>query len=240
MSGGNDNNALADIVVVLVGTDGSENAGSVARLAGNFGCALRFVDVHAELACKDAYKMAHPMEAFLDEAPRLASLDEAVADCAIVVGTSGKIVRPGGVPTLNVPLASSLLRGNGERVALVFGNERTGLSVTDAARCERLVRLPTPGPAESFNLASSVAVTLTLFHAALAETRERASTSDRGALVHTFETQLMARGFYKGRSPAGFRPRLEELVGKMDLSPRDVELLAQMLRALGGTPVSSP
>ena len=225
--------ALADIVVVLVGTDGSENAGGVARLAGNFGCALRFVDVHADLACRDAYKMAHPMEAFLDSCPRFERLADATADCAVVVATSGKIVRPGGTPTLSVSLASSFLRSVGEKIALVFGNERTGLSVSDAALCQRVIRLPTPGSADSFNLASSVAVTLTLVHAAMRDSSERASAVDRRALAQTFEDELIARGFYKRRAPDGFRPRLDELVGKMDLSPRDVVLLGQLLRALG-------
>ena len=79
---------LDGVVVVLVGTDGSENAGSVARLCGNFGASLRFVDVHADLACRDAYKMAHPMEAFLYSCPRFERLADATADCAVVVEAS--------------------------------------------------------------------------------------------------------------------------------------------------------
>jgi tRNA C32,U32 (ribose-2'-O)-methylase TrmJ len=232
--------AINDVVLVLVGTDGSENAGSVARLAGNFGCALRFVDVHADLACKGAYKMAHPMETFLDGAPRFTSLTDAVADCVLRVGTTGKIVRPGGVPVLDLDVARAMARGDGERVALVFGNERTGLSLADATCCEQLVRLPAPGPAQSFNLASAVAVTLTLFHSAwsqttMASSSAAASSSERAALTETFEALLVQRGFYRGASPAGFRPRLEELVHKMAFSPRDARLMAELLTALSTT-----
>lgn len=231
---------LDGVVVVLVGTDGSENAGSVARLCGNFGASLRFVDVHADLACKNAWKMAHPCEALLDAAPRHATLSDAVADCGLVVATSGKIAAALDREPLDVVRAAGFLPASGERTAVVFGNERTGLSVDDAARCHRVLRLPTPGPVDSFNLASSVAVTLTLLgEAARASSSARATSSSYGRLRDTLEEGLERRGFYKGRGPAGFRPRLDELLGKMDLSARDVELLADLVIALAGPPPPS-
>ena len=232
---------LDGVVVVLVGTDGSENAGSVARMCGNFGATLRFVDVHADLACKNAWKMAHPCEALLDEAPRHATLAEAVADCGLVVATSGKIAAAVDREPLDVSRATGFLPAPGERTAIVFGNERTGLAVDDAARCHRVLRLPTPGPVDSFNLASSVAVTLTLLTEArrAAPSSVRATSSSYLTLREALEQGLDRRGFYKGRSPVGFRPRLDELLGKMDLSPRDVELLTDLVIALAGPSSSS-
>ena len=224
---------LDGIVVVLVGTDGSENAGSIARLCGNFGCALRFVDVHARLDCHDAWKMANPCIDILDQAPRLATLQEAIADCAMVVATSGKIAEAMEQDPIDVARAARLWPAPGERCAIVFGNERTGLSVGDAALCQRVVRLPTPGPADSINLASAVACTLTLFaEAGRARSTPRASQSAREALLQTFEDKLMERGFYKGATPTTFRPRLQEIVAKMDITTRDAELLAHLLKAL--------
>lgn len=226
---------LDGVVVVLVGTDGSENAGSVARLCGNFGASLRFVDVHADFACKNAWKMAHPCEALLDEAPRHATLLEAVADCALVVATSGKIATAMDQAPLDVARAAGFLPAAGDRTAIVFGNERTGLAVDDAARCHRVLRLPTPGHADSLNLASSVAVTLTLLaEAARTTSSPRASSSSRQVLRDTLEGALHRRGFYKRRDPATFRPRLDELLGKMDLSTRDVVLLTDLVVALAG------
>jgi TrmH family RNA methyltransferase len=241
---------LDGVVVVLVGTDGSENAGSVARLCGNFGARLRFVDVHADLACKNAWKMAHPCEALLDEAPRFAAFDEAVADCALVIATSGKIAEAMDREPLDVGRAAGFLPAPGDRTAIVFGNERTGLAVDVAARCHRVLRLPTPGPIDSFNLASSVAVTLTLLAEAARSSSStstasssigagRASSTSYAALRDTLEEALQRRGFYKGRGPAGFRPRLDELLGKMDLSSRDVELLGDLVSALAGPSSSS-
>lgn len=233
---------LEGIVVVLVGTDGSENAGSVARLCGNFGATLRFVDVHADLACKNAWKMAHPCETFLDEAPRHATLEDALADCGLAVATSGKIAAAMDQEALDVDRARGFLPAAGERTAIVFGNERTGLALADAARCQRVLRLPTPGHVDSLNLASSVAVTLTLLaEAARTPSLPRATSSSRQILRDTLEASLLQRGFYKGRGPEGFRPRLDELLGKMDLSTRDVTLFTDLVVALAGpAPASDP
>lgn len=223
------------IVVVLVRTEGSRNAGSVARLCGNFGATLRFVDVKAELDCKDALQMAHPCEELLLAAQRFPTLDEAIADCALAVATSGKISEAISGPALDADRAALLRPAPDERLALVFGNERTGLAKEEAARCPRLMRLPTPGPVDSFNLSHAVAVALTLLSMAPpAEPRAKAET--RSSLLKTWDQALAARGFFKATTSAQMEPRLRELLSKMDLSERDTTLLRDMLQCLGGLP----
>lgn len=226
---------LDGVVVVLVDTEGSENAGSVARLCGNFGAQLRFVDVRADLASRDCLKMAHPCEDFVRAAPRCVGLEAAVADCALVVATSGKIATALEQAPVDTERAAGFLPPPGERTAIVFGNERTGLPADLARRCHRVVRLPTPGWVDSLNLASSVAVMLTLLaEAARTAPAPRASVPARLRLRETLEDALTRRGFYKGRGPASFRPRLDELLGKMDFSERDVEVVRDLVIALAG------
>lgn len=233
-------NLLERLVVVLVRSEGPLNVGSVARLCGNFGCALRLVEPLIDRSIPDAIKMAHPSEALLAEAPVFTSLGEALADVSLAVATSSKISEAATAPWLSVSRARLLLPAAQERVALVFGNERTGLATEEAALCPRVVRLPTPGPTESLNLSHAVAVTLTLFSAA-AEGADpaadfRASKPTRDALVQMLSRQLDARGFFKGgaRARDSFQPRLQELADKMDLSERDLVLLQEVLRVIGG------
>src|SRR3990167_5096400 len=156
-------NLLERLVAVLVRSEGPLNVGSVARLCGNFGCALRLVEPLADRSAKEAVMMAHPSEALLANAPVFATLGEALAEVSLAVATSSKISEAATAPWLSVARARLLIPQAQEKVALVFGNERTGLSTEEAALCPRVVRLPTPGPTESFNLSHSVAVTLTLF-----------------------------------------------------------------------------
>ncbi len=234
-------NLLERLVVVLARPEGPLNVGSVARLCGNFGSSLRLVNPLMDRSTRDAIKMAHPSEALLEEAPIFATLREALADVSLAVATSSKIYDAVETPWLSVARARLLLPNEKERVALVFGNERTGLSVDEALLCPRVVRLPTPGPTESLNLSHAVAVTLTLFSAAAEGTELnadfRASKESRDALVQTLSRQLDARGFFKGgpRSRDAFQPRLQELADKMDLSERDLVLLQDVLLVISGT-----
>ena len=220
---------LSGIVVVLVRPEGPQNVGGVARLCGNFGATLRLVAPLCDVTCRDALEMAHPCEEPLVAAPRFTRLDDALADVALSVGTSGKISAAISAPALDVARARLLLPAPGERTALVFGNERTGLAKDEAARCTRLVRLPTPGPVDSINLCSAVAVALTLFASAGVEGVERrASAPARAALRRSWEDALLAAGFFRSTSPAQFAPRLQELLDKMDVSERDAALLTDM------------
>lgn len=232
-------NVLERIVVVLVRSEGPLNIGSVARLCGNFGCSLRLVQPLADRALKDAVKMAHPSEELLASAPIFSTLREALAEVALAVATSSKIEDAIATPWLSVARARLMLPSENEKVALVFGNERTGLSVDEAALCPRVVRLPTPGPTESLNLSHSVAVMLTLFaSAAQGDGLEfRASKPSRDALVTMLSSALDSRGFFKAgpRARDSFQPRLQELADKMDLSERDLELLRDVLLVLTST-----
>ena len=68
-----------------------------------------------------------------------ATLDEANADCSWIVGTSGRSrLRP---PPLD-PKAFADAAWRPGRVALVFGDERTGLGRDELACCHALTRIP--------------------------------------------------------------------------------------------------
>lgn len=229
-------NALERVVIVLVRPEGPLNIGSVARLCGNFGCALRLVAPIADPTTRDAVKMAHPSEALLAAAPVFATVPDALADVSLAIATSAKITLAVDAPWLSVARARLLLPAPGERIAIVFGNERTGLSGEEAAHCPRVVRLPTPGGSESMNLSHAVAVTLTLFNAATEgdDATFRASQPAREALRRDLDARLEAAGFFRG-DPArrdAFAPRIQELTDKMDLSERDLVLLQDVLRVL--------
>jgi tRNA/rRNA methyltransferase len=231
--------ALDRIVVVLVRTEGPLNLGSVARLCGNYGCALRLVDVVADAGCREAVMMAHPSERQLEGAARFSTLAAALADVELAVGTSSKIVQARDAPPLTVERARLLQPGPGGKLALVFGNERLGLKREEAALCHRVMRLETPGDEPSLNLSHAVSAVLQVMAlSALAAAADgagetRAAPSAREALLTEWLATLEAAGYFKAQTPAGFAPRLREIVDKMDVSDRDVELLRGMLRVFG-------
>ncbi len=221
------------LVVVLVRTEGPLNLGSVARLCGNYGCALRLVDVRADAGSREALMMAHPSEAVLAGAARFGTLAEALADVELAVGTSSKLAEARDGPPLTVERARLLWPAEGARVALVFGNERLGLKLDEAAACQRTVRLLTTGPEPSLNLSHAVAVVLELFAlATVDEEPTRAAPGDREHLLQEWLGALEHAGYFRVQTATDFAPRMREIVDKMDVSARDVELLRGMLRVL--------
>jgi tRNA/rRNA methyltransferase len=221
------------IVVVLVRPEGPQNVGSVARLCGNFGASLRLVSPLCDTTCRDALKMAHPREEALLATVSFDDLSHALADVSFSIGTSAKLSAVQETPAWSSLQARSVWPAAGEKTALVFGNERTGLSKEEALQCTRLVRLPTPGPVDSLNLASAVAVALTLLHAAVeGEPVPRASRHARAALHHAWGDALARAGFFRVTPRERFAPRLHEILDKMDISERDAELLEDMFHRL--------
>lgn len=215
---------MMNVVVVLVRSEGPLNVGSVARLCGNFGVGLRLVDVLADTTSKDAVKMSHPSEQLLIDAPRFSSLVDAVRDCELVVGTSQKIASAVAGPVFDVELARHLHTSG--TLALVFGNERTGMNVDEAACCQRVLRLPVDG---SMNLSHAVSCALTVLAVARGtETTTRAPPAARAQLLTAWTSALTDNGFYKATTQAAFAPRLQELVDKMDISERDVAIMQGM------------
>lgn len=94
----------------------------------------------------------------LEGARIFTTLDEAIADRTLVVGTLDR-TRIGEKQTLFTPLDLSRdPQLASERLALVFGSEKHGLINEDLSRCHRLMSIPTQPGCPSMNLGQAVAV----------------------------------------------------------------------------------
>ena len=133
--------------VVMIGTQHPGNLGAVCRSLLNHGFdSLRLVlpvchpdDIEARNRAKHAGKI-------LDSCQIYDSFEDAVEDCSLVVGTSGK--REIGDKTQKRHFIypwefSERIYDVDQSIALVFGEEGKGLSIDDLLRCDYLVTLPT-------------------------------------------------------------------------------------------------
>src|SRR5262249_37179121 len=136
------------------------NLGATARVMRNFGLDdLVLVAPVADRNDRQARQMSTHGEAILDRARIVASLDEAVAECVAVAGTSAQVAGP--VPGLTAGTAEEVIPRLAERggpVALVFGPEPSGLSNAEVMRCGWLVHVPTDPTYPALNLAQAVAI----------------------------------------------------------------------------------
>jgi tRNA/rRNA methyltransferase len=160
--------SLSRCRVVLVRPHYAGNVGSVARVLANFGLnQLVLVDPVAKIDSLDAIMMSTHGRSLLQSARIVNTLDEALADCAFVLSTSGEVkglARRGfwGTPEQKLPQLLDTLPV--AECALVFGPEPHGLTLEEITRGHGMIFIPTAGEHESLNLAQAVAVVLYQLH----------------------------------------------------------------------------
>ncbi len=150
-----------DVCIVLINPQFDGNIGAVARSMLNFGFSdLRIVGRSGEWS-DETRNRAKNAQSILENAGLHSCFADAIEDCSIVVGTSGK--REDGDKTamrhflLPDELPSRLQQTTG-RVALVFGPENKGLLNEELAECDLLVTIPTWEGYPILNLSHAVTV----------------------------------------------------------------------------------
>lgn len=148
---------LDQIRIVLVNTSHTGNMGSAARAMKTMGLSqMVLVDPQA-LPDGNANALAAGASDILANARVVATLDEAIADCGLVIGTSARS-RTLSWPMLDPREAGEKLVAEGVQhpVALVFGRERTGLTNDELQKCHYHVAIPANPEYSSLNLAMAV------------------------------------------------------------------------------------
>jgi TrmH family RNA methyltransferase len=216
------------LVVVLVAPRNPLNMGAAARAMSNFGFSrLRVVNPY-DLAFRDA-RSAVGGSQVLAAAEEFPSVAEAVADCALVVGTTAV-----GSRTLQHPLhrlehgARAMRKRMAKgRVALLFGSEKRGLSNADFSHCHWLLHIPTSKNNISMNLGQAVAVCLYELTrdpraAKQADISAPASSGDVERMTTMLFDALYASGFLTRKPTSDAEERVRRLVRRLKLSQRDM------------------
>jgi TrmH family RNA methyltransferase len=226
--------------VVLVRTRNPLNIGAVARAMSNFGAAhLRLVEPY-EKAFRDAVS-AVGAEALLEKAREFASVEAAVADCALVVGTTaiGNRELQHELHSLEAAagkIRRKLAKGN---VALLFGSEKTGLSNRDLSHCHWLLRIPTRQEHRSMNLGQAAAVVIYELARGTRKRPGRAGVPPPDADMATLDRingalrkALELSGYIHRRSAGSAEEKLRRMLLRFELSSADAEVLLGMLRKI--------
>jgi TrmH family RNA methyltransferase len=150
---------LNNIQIVLVRAENPANIGQVARAMKNFGLKeLRLVNCVPHQV-QEAYTLGWHGKEILDQARCFGSLNEAVKDAVYVVGFTRRTGHHRGEPRSLVDALPQVLEAAEEQsVALVFGNERNGLSNEELRLCHEPLLLPANPEYPSLNLAHAVAI----------------------------------------------------------------------------------
>lgn len=228
--------------LVLLRPRNPENLGAVARAMKNFGLADWAI---AELGTHDfaaARRVAVHAEELLDRPRLVRTLDEAVADRAWVVGTSSRAVRGKRRLSPEEVAREALARAGEGGTAIVFGDERSGLTNEEVRRCHDLSSIPSCEAQPSLNLAQAVLVYChELRRAALAAAAPPprvppgATDAELGQIEDALRDALRAAGFLAGPERHAVRD-LAATLRRGRLSRREARLWLAALRTLGRRP----
>jgi len=140
-------------VLILDGIGNPHNLGAIARTAAFFGLARIVLADRPDQALPSdaAYRVAEGGLEYvaLHHAP-LSTVLRQLRRAYRIVGTS-------------LAKGAAQIASTGDRpVALILGNEKTGLDAATLALCDEVVRIPGAGPVQSLNVASAAAILIYL------------------------------------------------------------------------------
>ena len=225
-----------NIEFVLVEPSHPGNVGAAARAIGTMG--------FKNLVLVKPTKHPHPesrarssgaLDILLD-ARVCDTLEEAIADSSLVIGTTARQRR------ISVPIDSihectqSIFESSlKQKVSMIFGPETSGLSNNDIDRCNRLVYIPTGEMHSSLNL--SMAVQVIAYQLNLAffgleegqETRDLASGKEMELFYEHLEDVLLETGFLNPTNPKQLMRRLKALFNRAQLDDNEVNIMRGIL-----------
>ncbi len=231
---------LDRIRIVMVNTSHPGNIGSAARAMKTMGL--------SQLYLVDPYKYPHPKADemasnainVLANAKVVATVEEAIADCSLVIGTSArsrKIPWPLIAPRELAEKASR--ESQHHQVAILFGREDSGLTNEELQLCHFHVQIPANPEYSSLNIASAIQVIayeLRVASLTEAETQEwdcRVATAEEmERLFEHLQAVLVEIDFLKESAPRQLMARLRRLYLRARPDVMEMNILRGMLTAI--------
>lgn len=232
---------MLPIRIVLVETSHPGNIGAAARAMKNMGLKELALVRPRLYPHADATSRASGADDVLYTAAVHESLEAAVADCGLVVGTSARQRHlPWDLVEPRECAARVVAEAEARPVALVFGSERVGLTNEELMLCNLLVTIPTHPGYSSLNVAMAVQLLSyeiwMLLRSGSAPAREPdvplASAADMQKLYDHFETVLNEIDFRDRTGGGHLMARIRRLFNRAQLDQNEMNILRGILTAV--------
>jgi tRNA (cytidine32/uridine32-2'-O)-methyltransferase len=242
----NSQRLLDNIRIVLVNTSHPGNIGGVARAMKNMGLTQLYLVEPKDYPSPQAqWRAANAMDV-LEGAKVVATLDEAISDCGLVVGTSARERRiPWPLFTPRECGQRAIVEAPVHPIAIIFGREDRGLTNEELHKCHYHVHIPTNPNYSSLNLAAAVQVLtyeLRMSCLEMQNSGEALHFNDwdmppakldavENYYTHLQET-LESLGFIKPNNPRQTMTRLRRLYNRIRLDEMEVAIMRGMLTSI--------
>ena len=221
----------------MVGPLYGGNIGSVCRAMTNMGLSDLAIAAPRPVDMGEARMMACHASHILDARQEYPGLAAAVADCALVMGTTartGLYRQHARTPRDWAPAAFEAAASS--KVALVFGREDNGLSNDELALCTQIIQVPTTTENSSLNVSQAVMVCCyELFVASQTyeppvEKSPEASSELRERMFDLWRETLLDIGFMKDDKADHMMLGLRRVLSRGSLSVDDVRIMMGISR----------
>ena len=233
---------ISDPNFILLNTSHPGNIGATARAMKNMGLDRLSLVAPLIFPSAEATARASGADDLLANASVYSTLAEAISDAVLVVGASAR-TRALPVPILNPRECAQLIykQPDVQRIAVLFGNEQSGLSNQELDQCHYLVQIPTNPDYSSLNLAAAVQVIAYELQVAAIEmkgldnaieTPDYATVEQVEQFYRHLEQTLIEIDFLNPSNPKYLMRRMRRLFGRVRLDDNEVNILRGILTAI--------
>ena len=234
-----------NIKMVLVNTTHPGNIGAAARAMKNMGLSkLVLVDPKDYPSEKAVWRAAGALDV-LDDVEIVSTLEEAIANCGLVVATSARERRiPWPLLTPRECGDKVWAESSHHEIAVVFGREDRGLTNDELQKCNAHVHIPGNPEYPVLNIASALQVIcyeIRMSHLAEREGKPihfddwdmpPAKQKDIDYYFKHLEETLAKLGFYDPENPRQTITRLRRLYSRIRLDEMEINIMRGMLTSI--------
>ncbi|MCY4045835.1 MAG: RNA methyltransferase [Cellvibrionales bacterium] len=243
---------LDKIRIILVNTTHPGNIGAAARAMKNMGLGRLYLVAPKKYPDEEAvWRAGHALDV-LDNVVVTETVDEAIGDSGLVIGTSARERK---IPWPLMTPREVALRAKEEPskqdIAILFGREDRGLTNEELQKCHIHLNIPTADEYSSLNLAQAVQVVsyelrLAAFGEALPSEKETqndkrdwdvplASTEAMELFYAHLEQVLIDIDFHDPKTPRQTMTRLRRLFTRVRMDDMELAMLRGILKKIDKT-----
>lgn len=236
---------IEKIRIVLCETSHPGNIGAVARAMKNMGLKKLVLVNPEKFPCAVATERAAGADDILQHTEVFTSLHEAVKDCELILGTSARMREIPWPKLTPKQCAEKVLKhSNSDKVAIVFGTERSGLTNEELSLCNFHLYIPANPQYEALNLSQAVQIICYEIYQHYVEKEQQqyvllnndapvpASLDDVIGVFEHLEQALRAVEFIDPKPTRILMLRLKRLLLKARLDREDVNILRGVCKAI--------
>ena len=231
---------LHRVRIVLVEPTHPGNIGAAARAMKTMGLDRLCLVAPGRFPSAEATARAAGADDILHEAQVVEFVDDALAGCGLVLGTTARLRRiEWPVIDAREGARRAVAQSAHTPVAVVFGRERSGLTNAEIDRCHALIRIPASAHFSSLNVAAAVQIVAYEMRIATygrdvltAAPQARAATAEEleGFYLH-LEVALVEIGYLDPAAPKLLMRRLRRLFSRVEPDRAEINILRGILTA---------